>query len=203
MGPKTSHLLNDFCFTAQTCLFLMGKRFSSELTMRYDSSNQLTHFYANRQVTECRFLRVNYKAMVDWRQHTDYLRCSPRLFGVPRFDCVFIQMTQEKVILGLPIWVPRWKSHLPPRFCPSFWFCHWLVCAFERIRISVSLEFEHDRERKHNFSTPVNHPWCASSTGWTFWFLRCWHCRYWHVSSHENDAFEGRAPYSFESLNMF
>jgi hypothetical protein len=33
MGPKTSHLLNDFCLAAQT-------------------------------------LRVNYKAMVDWRQHT-------------------------------------------------------------------------------------------------------------------------------------
>jgi len=52
------------------------------------------------KVTECRFLRVNYESMVDWRLHTDYLRCSPQFFGTPRFDCVFIQMTDEKVILG-------------------------------------------------------------------------------------------------------
>jgi len=52
------------------------------------------------EVTEYRFLRVNYESMVDWRLHTDYLRCSPQFFGAPRFDCVFIQMTDEKVILG-------------------------------------------------------------------------------------------------------
>jgi hypothetical protein len=38
--------------------------------------------------------------MVDWRQHTDYLRCSPQFFGAPRFDCVFIRVTPTKVIFG-------------------------------------------------------------------------------------------------------
>lgn len=37
---------------------------------------------------------------MDWQQHTDYLRCSPKFFGAPHFDCVFIKMTEEKVILG-------------------------------------------------------------------------------------------------------
>ncbi|KAG0694025.1 hypothetical protein DFH29DRAFT_985372 [Suillus ampliporus] len=50
-------------------------------------------------VTECRFLRVNYELLVDWRQYTDYLRCNPRFFNAPRFDCVFIR-TKEKNILG-------------------------------------------------------------------------------------------------------
>ncbi|KAG1771406.1 hypothetical protein EV702DRAFT_977341 [Suillus placidus] len=50
-------------------------------------------------VTEFRFLQVNYKSLVDWRQHTDYLRCSPVFFNAPRFDCVFIR-TEQKVILG-------------------------------------------------------------------------------------------------------
>lgn len=38
--------------------------------------------------------------MVDWCQHTDYLRCNPLFFGSPRFDCVFIRLTEDKVILG-------------------------------------------------------------------------------------------------------
>jgi hypothetical protein len=50
-------------------------------------------------ITECRYLKVNYESMVDWRQHTDYLRCNPKFYGTPRFDCVFIQTT-DKVIFG-------------------------------------------------------------------------------------------------------
>ncbi|KAG2744652.1 hypothetical protein P692DRAFT_20743524, partial [Suillus brevipes Sb2] len=44
-------------------------------------------------ITECCFLKVNYKSIVDWRQHTDYLQCSPKFYGCPHFNCVFIQMT--------------------------------------------------------------------------------------------------------------
>ncbi|KAG2340835.1 hypothetical protein BDR05DRAFT_977210 [Suillus weaverae] len=57
------------------------------------------HLPLNHTIVECRFLRVNYKSMVDWQQHTDYLHCSPWFFNAPHFDCVFIQ-TKEKVILG-------------------------------------------------------------------------------------------------------
>ncbi|KAG2060448.1 hypothetical protein BDR06DRAFT_979328 [Suillus hirtellus] len=56
------------------------------------------------QVTECLFLQVNYESLVDWQQHTDYLRCSPMFFNAPRFDCVFIQ-TEQKVILGCLIFL--------------------------------------------------------------------------------------------------
>lgn len=52
-----------------------------------------------KQITECRFLKVNYESFVDWRLHTDYLRCSPKFFNTARFDCVFIQ-TEAKVIFG-------------------------------------------------------------------------------------------------------
>ncbi|KAG1761219.1 hypothetical protein EV702DRAFT_1053129, partial [Suillus placidus] len=52
-----------------------------------------------KQITKCHFLKVNYESMVDWRQRTDYLRCSPKFFNTARFDCVFIQ-TKDKVIFG-------------------------------------------------------------------------------------------------------
>ncbi|KAG1879726.1 hypothetical protein F4604DRAFT_1579212 [Suillus subluteus] len=50
-------------------------------------------------VTAHQFLRVNFESLVDWRQHTDYLRCNPCFYNAPRFDCVFIQ-TQTNVIIG-------------------------------------------------------------------------------------------------------
>ncbi|KAG1731038.1 hypothetical protein EDD22DRAFT_1014271, partial [Suillus occidentalis] len=56
-------------------------------------------FKASDKITECRFLKVNYESLVDWRLHTDYLRCSPKFFNAARFDCVFIQ-TEAKVIFG-------------------------------------------------------------------------------------------------------
>lgn len=57
------------------------------------------HLQSDDTVTEYRFLRVNYESLVDWKQNTDYLRCSPQFFNTSRFDCVFIQ-TQNGVILG-------------------------------------------------------------------------------------------------------
>ncbi|KAG2350133.1 hypothetical protein BDR05DRAFT_942666 [Suillus weaverae] len=58
------------------------------------------HLRGTNEVTEHRFIHINYKSMVDWCQHTDYLHCNPLFFGSPRFDCIFIQLTENKVILG-------------------------------------------------------------------------------------------------------
>ncbi|KAG2349794.1 hypothetical protein BDR05DRAFT_972737 [Suillus weaverae] len=51
-------------------------------------------------ITEHRFIRINYESMVDWHQHTDYLHSNPCFFGSPHFNCVFIRLTENKVILG-------------------------------------------------------------------------------------------------------
>ncbi|KAG2090404.1 uncharacterized protein F5147DRAFT_748245 [Suillus discolor] len=59
---------------------------------------------ANGKITGCRFLKVNYESLVDWRQHTDFLRCNPKFFGTPRFDCVFVQTT-DKIIFGRLLFV--------------------------------------------------------------------------------------------------
>ncbi|KAG1836159.1 hypothetical protein F4604DRAFT_2008209 [Suillus subluteus] len=56
------------------------------------------HLQSDDTVTEYRFLRVNYESLVDWKQNTDYLRCSPQFFNAPCYDCVFIR-TQNGVIL--------------------------------------------------------------------------------------------------------
>ncbi|KAG1733838.1 hypothetical protein EDB19DRAFT_1896555 [Suillus lakei] len=58
------------------------------------------HLRGTDKITEYRFIHINYESMVDWRQHTDYLRSNPCFFGSPRFDCVFIRLTENKVILG-------------------------------------------------------------------------------------------------------
>ncbi|KIJ58540.1 hypothetical protein HYDPIDRAFT_184182 [Hydnomerulius pinastri MD-312] len=45
---------------------------------------------AEDKVIEHRFLRVNFESLVDWKEHTDYLRCSPSFYNSPRYDCVIV-----------------------------------------------------------------------------------------------------------------
>ncbi|KAG2351136.1 hypothetical protein BDR07DRAFT_1502501 [Suillus spraguei] len=71
---RLNDFLNDF-LPAINIPLLQGKR----ICLR-----------ASDEITEFRFLKVNYESMVDWQQHTDYLHCSPQFFGAPCFDCVFI-----------------------------------------------------------------------------------------------------------------
>lgn len=44
-------------------------------------------------------MKVDYESMVDWRQWTDYLRCSPMFHGKPRYDCIIIN-TMDGLIMG-------------------------------------------------------------------------------------------------------
>ncbi|KAG1735246.1 hypothetical protein EDD22DRAFT_982430 [Suillus occidentalis] len=58
------------------------------------------HLRGTDEITEHRFICVNYESMVDWHQHTDYLHCNPHFFGSPHFNCIFIWLTENKVILS-------------------------------------------------------------------------------------------------------
>lgn len=48
------------------------------------------------QISEYRYLKVNYESCVDWKLATDYLRCNPQFFGAPRYDCAYVQLTPTK-----------------------------------------------------------------------------------------------------------
>ncbi|KAG0696993.1 hypothetical protein DFH29DRAFT_984460 [Suillus ampliporus] len=50
---------------------------------------------ANFLIHEHCFLKVNYESTVDWKQTTDYLRCSPCFHGQSRYDCALIQLTED------------------------------------------------------------------------------------------------------------
>ncbi|KAG2133578.1 uncharacterized protein EDB93DRAFT_1242820 [Suillus bovinus] len=49
----------------------------------------------NFLIREHCFLKVHYESTVDWKQTTDYLRCTPGFHGQPRYDCALIQLAQE------------------------------------------------------------------------------------------------------------
>ncbi|KAG1796452.1 uncharacterized protein HD556DRAFT_1431467 [Suillus plorans] len=49
----------------------------------------------NFLIREHRFLKVHYESTIDWKQTTDYLRCTPGFHGQPRYDCALIQLAQE------------------------------------------------------------------------------------------------------------
>ena len=43
-----------------------------------------------QQITEHRYLKVNYESAMDWKLATDYLRCNLNFHGSQRYDCVLI-----------------------------------------------------------------------------------------------------------------
>ncbi len=40
-------------------------------------------------------MRVNYESMETWRLATDRLRCSPKFFGYPRYDCIIFKADES------------------------------------------------------------------------------------------------------------
>ncbi|KIK94441.1 hypothetical protein PAXRUDRAFT_12044 [Paxillus rubicundulus Ve08.2h10] len=49
------------------------------------------------EITEYRYLKMNYRSTVDWRETTDHLRCNPQFYGKLRYDCALIQQTETMV----------------------------------------------------------------------------------------------------------
>ncbi|KIJ58589.1 hypothetical protein HYDPIDRAFT_178048 [Hydnomerulius pinastri MD-312] len=48
-------------------------------------------FLPDDEVTEYRFLKVQFESSVDWRPSMDYLRCSPCFHNVDRHDCIIVK----------------------------------------------------------------------------------------------------------------
>ncbi|KAF8600795.1 hypothetical protein BDV93DRAFT_401084, partial [Ceratobasidium sp. AG-I] len=46
-------------------------------------------------------LKVRYESMVDWRLHRDILRCSPKIYGKERRDCVLVDSDEGVAIAQL------------------------------------------------------------------------------------------------------
>ncbi|KAG1840639.1 hypothetical protein F4604DRAFT_1598758 [Suillus subluteus] len=53
------------------------------------------HLRAEDMITVFHFLRVNYESIVDWRLHRDLLRCNPKFYGLPRYDCVIVKTADK------------------------------------------------------------------------------------------------------------
>ncbi|KAF9470013.1 hypothetical protein BDZ94DRAFT_1329905 [Collybia nuda] len=47
------------------------------------------------QFIEYCFIKSHYLSMVDWKQTTDYLRCSPNFFSKERYDCVLVHSSER------------------------------------------------------------------------------------------------------------
>ncbi|KAG2336213.1 hypothetical protein BDR05DRAFT_1006072 [Suillus weaverae] len=65
-------------------------------------------FQACDQITEYQYLRVNYESVVDWCLQRDLLRCNPKFFGSPRYDCVMIK-TEHQPFFARLIYMFRCK----------------------------------------------------------------------------------------------
>ncbi len=59
------------------------------------------NFIDRAQITEYRFLKVNYESHVDWKMKTDYLRCNPMFHGHPRYDFVITHLDGDPIYAKL------------------------------------------------------------------------------------------------------
>ncbi|KAG1889503.1 hypothetical protein F4604DRAFT_1537717, partial [Suillus subluteus] len=53
------------------------------------------HLQADNKIAGYKYLQVNYKSMVNWRQCKDLLQCNPEFFGSPQYDCVMVQTNNQ------------------------------------------------------------------------------------------------------------
>lgn len=88
---KNAHS-NDPAFEQFTSRFA---KLLNELLRQDDSPVQLQNdspvdVAAGDFLTEYCFIKAFYESRVDWRAHTDYLRCSPSFNKAERYDCVII-----------------------------------------------------------------------------------------------------------------
>ncbi|KAG2143770.1 uncharacterized protein EDB93DRAFT_1241355 [Suillus bovinus] len=95
MAHQADQAFSNFCIKLNNFLNVLLPSSSIPLP-----EGKHIHLRGTDEITEHRFIRINYESMVDWCQHTDYLRCNPRFFGSPCFNCIFIRLTENKVILG-------------------------------------------------------------------------------------------------------
>ncbi|KAG2078672.1 hypothetical protein BDR04DRAFT_1124392 [Suillus decipiens] len=59
------------------------------------SDERCIHLCAEDTIMEFRFLQVNYESIVDWCVHRDLLRCNPKFYGSPRYDCVMVKTADK------------------------------------------------------------------------------------------------------------
>ncbi|KAI6043238.1 hypothetical protein EDC04DRAFT_2600286 [Pisolithus marmoratus] len=55
------------------------------------------------EIQEYKYLKVNYKSVVDWKLTTDHLQCNPMFYGAPWYDCATVQLTEVPDICSIDL----------------------------------------------------------------------------------------------------
>jgi hypothetical protein len=55
------------------------------------------------KITEFCFIKAQYESKVTWKVVTDYLRCSPKFYNQPRYDCVIINTADGYIFAQLAL----------------------------------------------------------------------------------------------------
>ncbi|KAG1734249.1 uncharacterized protein EDB91DRAFT_1238449 [Suillus paluster] len=99
LGAPTQHPLSildlENCSSVDHAFQVFQRKFTEFInhslpTYGHQLTNWIT-FPANYQIHEHRYLKVNYKSMVNWKQVTDHLRCDLQFHGLLQFNHALIQ----------------------------------------------------------------------------------------------------------------
>ncbi|KAJ2978154.1 hypothetical protein NUW54_g11326 [Trametes sanguinea] len=57
--------------------------------------HRIIQLHPNDTIVVSSYLKVDYESKDTWEMQTDRLRCNPRFFGAPRYDCVIFKMDEH------------------------------------------------------------------------------------------------------------
>ncbi|KAI0826546.1 hypothetical protein BC628DRAFT_1536449 [Trametes gibbosa] len=66
----------------------------------WPSTGRLSRLQPDTQITESKYVKVNYESKVTWRLLTDHLRCNEDFHGVHRLDGIIFQLSAEEPCFG-------------------------------------------------------------------------------------------------------
>ncbi|KAI9057444.1 hypothetical protein FKP32DRAFT_1615288 [Trametes sanguinea] len=61
----------------------------------FPAGHRIIQLHPNDTITVCSYLKVDYESKDTWEIQTDRLRCNPRFFGAPRYDCVIFKVDEH------------------------------------------------------------------------------------------------------------
>ncbi|KAI6100965.1 hypothetical protein EV401DRAFT_2061435 [Pisolithus croceorrhizus] len=74
---------------------LLNRHF--EITGKPLPGGKRIQFQVDSEITEYRYIKVNFESTTDWCQYTDHLRCNPSFHGHSRYDCVLLKTAQRDI----------------------------------------------------------------------------------------------------------
>jgi len=79
----------------------LNEQITAQTKVCLNCFNFLISDILSTKLMEFRFIKAQYESKVTWKTDTDYLRCSPKYYNNPRYDCVLLNTNNGPIFSRL------------------------------------------------------------------------------------------------------